>query len=340
MVRGEPPEAGSDLPAPYRSPWRSLAEALQAVAAAVLLKGRELWRRNHQSQLPLPRFWPRPLAALFWPLLLALAVLAVLLAVRLTALPARPPAGAAPGHQVPQTIGPRPAAPGIAAPSGPLRPPLGAPPASAGGVQDDAERGSAAQAPTGQGPAGQDGSAHGNAGQGNGPQASTAQSSTAQGSTAQSSAAQDGALQGSGNERRPAAGRAAAGPPARFSPALASTGATADPDTPPGAERSVAPRQPLQLDPLLALLSDREDRDLLQAVQPDPTAALLRLHLSERGDALSDQALLERAARWQQRALEAGYERLELVAAAGGLRARQALVGSGMILLAPAASPP
>jgi hypothetical protein len=321
VVRGEPPEAGSDLPAPYRSPWRSLAEALQAVAAAVLLKGRELWRRNHQGQLPLPRFWPRPLAALFWPLLLALAMLAaLLLAVRPTALPPRALAGAAPGHEAPLTTGPEGAAPSVSAPAGQLRPPAGALPPTAGGVQDPAEQASAGQGSGAQGSAG------------SGAQDSGEPDRAAQGGGAQASAAQGGR-----EKRRVGGGRAAAGPPARFSPALAGTEAAADPGGPPEAEPAAAP---LQLDPLLALLSDRQDRDLLQAAQPDPTAALLRLRLSERGDALSDQALLERAARWQQRALEAGYERLELVAAAGGLRARQALVGSGMILLAPAASPP
>jgi len=287
--------AGSDLPAPYRSPWRSLAEALRAVAAASLLKGRELWRRNHQGQLPLPRFWPRPLAVLFWPLLLALvalivlvALVALLLAVRLPALPPRSLAAAAPGPAASLTIAPSPPAPGVAAPSGQRRPPAEAPPPTAGELQGGAEQGSAAQG---------------------------------------------------GEERRRAAGRAAAGPPGRSSPVLASSEAAAAPAGAPEAEHPVAP-PPLQLDPLLALLSDREDRDLLQAAQPDPSAALLRLRLSERADALSDQALLERAARWQQRALAAGYERLELVAASGDLRARQALVGSGMILLAPAASPP
>ncbi|MEB3271800.1 MAG: hypothetical protein VKJ44_09170 [Synechococcus sp.] len=318
MVRGEPPEAGSDLPAPYRSPWRSLAEALQAVAAALLLKGRELWRRNHQGQLPLPRIWPRPLAALFWPLLLGLAVpAALLLVMRLPGLPPRSPLAAAPGPEAPLTIGPAGAAAGIAAPAGQLPSPAEALPPTAGGVQGQAERGSTEQ----------DRSTRGSAGPGEGPQNSPAQNSPAQ----------DSAAQDSREKRRLTGGRAAADPPARFSPALASSEAAADPGGPPRAE---PPAAPLQLDPLLALLSDREDRDLLLAAQPDPTTALLRLRLSERGDALSDQALLERAARWQQRALEAGYERLELVAAAGGLRARQALVGSGMILVAPAASPP
>ena len=51
-----------------------LAQDFQAVAASLRLQARELWRRNRQGELRLPRFWPADLAPLFWPLALALAV--------------------------------------------------------------------------------------------------------------------------------------------------------------------------------------------------------------------------------------------------------------------------
>lgn len=62
------------LPAPYRSPWRLLGQDLRAVLADLGLSLRRLLRLNRQGELPLPPFWPRQLAPLFWPLLLALAL--------------------------------------------------------------------------------------------------------------------------------------------------------------------------------------------------------------------------------------------------------------------------
>ncbi len=76
---GGPPPPRPPLPAPYRSPWRALAEDLRAAAASLRLGLWELWRRNGQGDLPRPAAWPRDLAPLFWPLLLALALVALLL---------------------------------------------------------------------------------------------------------------------------------------------------------------------------------------------------------------------------------------------------------------------
>jgi hypothetical protein len=97
------PEPSTNLPAPYRSPWRALAEDLRAVAASLRLGLQELWRRNGQGDLPRPAPWPRDLAPLFWPLLLALALAAlVLMGLGLgrmlggTAVGAREPASPAP----------------------------------------------------------------------------------------------------------------------------------------------------------------------------------------------------------------------------------------------------
>lgn len=107
MVRGES-GPGSDLPVPYRNPWGLLAADLRAVGASIVLKLRELWRRNGEADLWRPPFWPRSLAVLFWPALLtglaAALVVAMLLLGRLT--PASAPV--APGTST-QPAAPRPA---------------------------------------------------------------------------------------------------------------------------------------------------------------------------------------------------------------------------------------
>lgn len=75
--RGRPNPPSSDLPAPYRSPWKRLGADLEAVGADLVLRARELWRRNGQGSLWRPPFWPRSAAAAFWPLvLMAVLVLA------------------------------------------------------------------------------------------------------------------------------------------------------------------------------------------------------------------------------------------------------------------------
>ena len=63
-------QPGTDLPAPYRSPWLALGGDLVAVAADLRLRCRELWRRNRSGELPYPKAWPRSLAASFWPFVL------------------------------------------------------------------------------------------------------------------------------------------------------------------------------------------------------------------------------------------------------------------------------
>ena len=69
----------SNLPSSYVSPWWLLGQDLQAVAASLGLRARELWRRNGSGDLPRPPFWPRDGAVLFWPLVLV-GVLLLLLA--------------------------------------------------------------------------------------------------------------------------------------------------------------------------------------------------------------------------------------------------------------------
>ena len=248
MATGDSQGPGSDLPAPYRSPWRSLAEAISAAAADLRLRLRELIRLNREGQLPLPGFWPESTAALFWPLLLALVLALVLTAgLLLRGRPGQPP--------------PRPANPSLPATAStdprdlPLRPQSPA-------VPVPSER----QAP--------------------------------------------------GRDPDPVAGSEPASGPVQ---------AAAEIDTPL-----------LELDPLLALLSEEQPDGLLLAASPDPTSGTLRLTLSSSvAAALGATQLRQRAESWQQRALANGYERLELVDAQGRVLGRQALVGSGMILLAP-----
>ena len=72
------PEKPSLLPVPWSSPWKQLrqdlARDLPAVGSASVLRLRELWRRNRESDLSVPGFWPQALSAWFWPLLLAVAL--------------------------------------------------------------------------------------------------------------------------------------------------------------------------------------------------------------------------------------------------------------------------
>lgn len=66
----------SQLPAPYAPPWTRLGEDAVAMASWAWLKLRELWRRNGEGSLPLPSFWPRRSARLFWPIAIATVLLA------------------------------------------------------------------------------------------------------------------------------------------------------------------------------------------------------------------------------------------------------------------------
>ncbi len=106
----DPVPPPSDLPAPYASPWGQLGGALRAVLASLRLKVRELWRRNAEGDLSVPGFWPQPLSALFWPLLLAALLALPLLVWRL--LPHRVPEPAPTGASA------GPAAPAVPVPSG------------------------------------------------------------------------------------------------------------------------------------------------------------------------------------------------------------------------------
>ena len=86
-------ELPAPYPAPYVEPWGRLAVDLRAALASTVLKLREMVRRNREGDLSVPGFWPQSLAALFWPVLLALGVGVLALLVSLlikTASPSSP----------------------------------------------------------------------------------------------------------------------------------------------------------------------------------------------------------------------------------------------------------
>lgn len=118
-------EPGSDLPAPYVSPWSLLRQDLRAVIASLVLSLREALRRNREGSLPRPGFWPQPLALFFWPALLLLG-LACVVALVLVLTPLRMSwtgGGSAPGP----ALSPAPAAEDAAAATALETPPMAAP---------------------------------------------------------------------------------------------------------------------------------------------------------------------------------------------------------------------
>lgn len=307
MARGERERPGPPpLPAPYRNPWSDLADALRAVVADRRLALQRLWRRNREGELPLPSLWPRDLAPLFWPLLLS-AVLALLVGLggwllKGTALRSTP---ATTGESA--TVAPLTAVTPLTA-SEPEEPPSGA------------------ARPLQVRPAGPDGmEAHPR------PDEPSAAAVLAGGSRNDLSAPpREGTASASRSSRDPAPG--AAPPPSQAALAEGDASVGYGPGT---TSRPEAPAAALRLDPLLELLGPGEDAGLLLMACPDPATSRLSLTLAPAAEALPQAELLERAQRWQQRARDAGYERLELRDPQGRLRGRGALVGSGMILLAP-----
>jgi hypothetical protein len=90
---------------------------------------------------------------------------------------------------------------------------------------------------------------------------------------------------------------------------------------------------PLELDPLLELISQQDPWHLIARMHPLPASSRLELQLTDAFAELPQEQRLQEAERWLERSLELGYEQLVLVDAAGRPLGRQARVGSGMILL-------
>ena len=94
-----------------------------------------------------------------------------------------------------------------------------------------------------------------------------------------------------------------------------------------------APATRLELDPLLALLSNDDPEGCIASARPHPEQGLLDLELVSTWAGLPLQRRQQQADIWLQRSRELGYERLRLVAPGGNLLAQAARVGSGMVLL-------
>lgn len=110
-LASDAPPAGPDpahpYPAPYEEPWGRLAFDLRAALASTGLRLRELARRNRQGEFAVPASWPRSLAWLFWPLVLAfsLALLLALVTALVTAVGPAPVARSdSPGAPVQEPI--------------------------------------------------------------------------------------------------------------------------------------------------------------------------------------------------------------------------------------------
>ena len=121
-------------------------------------------------------------------------------------------------------------------------------------------------------------------------------------------------------------------PQALGQPAARSVGsAPSSPEPPELAEPAPAVR--LELDPLLALLSNDDPDGSISSALPHPEQGLLDLELLSTWAGLPLQRRQQQADLWLQRSRELGYERLRLVAPGGNLLAQAARVGSGMVLL-------
>jgi hypothetical protein len=94
-----------------------------------------------------------------------------------------------------------------------------------------------------------------------------------------------------------------------------------------------------ELDPLAALLTRPGADGLLLGAQARSDQLTLVVQVSPAYGQGSPAEQQQRADRWQQWAFELGYDHLELRDSSAGLMARDALVGSGMIVLTPSPRP-
>ncbi len=296
----EPERPGAPLPAPYQDPFSRLAEDLRAVVASLRLRLRELWRRNRQGDLARPGFWPRDLAPLYWPLLLSCGLLLLVL------LP----------WQLARLLPQRPAPPiSLNSPNADAIPGNATAPGSIANNSHPPDSLS-----TGSPPA-------------NFPPANSLPTNSLPGdSLATKSSAAAGAAPGvAATEELASPGATAVGidgagadeTRAGVGGALADSSAASSPPGPAlGAEMA-----------LLEEFAQQDPGQLIVVAQADPETAMVRLQLTEGYGRLSQRRRQAQAERWWQRSLELGYEQLQLRDGLGRMLARQARVGSGMILL-------
>ncbi len=315
-------EPRSPLPAPYEDPWRRLATDLAAVVASAGLKVREIWRLNGEGSLGTPAFWPRDLAPLFWPLLLALGLaLMVGLGLRLTGwwggLAADPGAkrtatvapqasGQGPDSGLPgiPSANPDPDVTGLA--GGPSAAPR---PADPGGGSPDLP----SFWPWRKGPGGE-------------------QADRAAGGPAM-------VEPGAGSAADPTAGAPSTTVRDDSSPLDAGDGPTAGRAADSMAGSAAENAASSVISPLVELVGVDPPPWVL-ALEQRPAEGLLRLQLAGAYEALPFAERRTLAERWLARCRELGYERLELVDPAGRTLGRPARVGSGMILLDALSTPP
>ena len=287
------PAGGSNLPAPYRNPWRSLAEALSAVAADSRLRLQELWRRNGEGDLRRPGWWPRDLAPLFWPLLLA-AALALLAAGFSLALP-----------RIQQLRAPAPSPSAASEPRSES-------PADNGTDRNESDRnGPVTARPSEQ------------------PEAS----GVAQPERASAPEAENTTVERPG-ERRPAS-EATRRPQPRSESRSALDAQPGSERVPDAVSEPVLEPEPesAPLDPLVELLERPGSDGLLRAAEGQPQRGTLQLQVRPAFKRLQRAEQQRHAELWQTWAQELGYDHLELRDGLGALLARDALVGSGMIVL-------
>ncbi len=113
-------------------------------------------------------------------------------------------------------------------------------------------------------------------------------------------------------------------------------------ETSPNLEAVPAPEleQPqVPLDPLAELVQRPEADGLLIGAQVLPDQVTLELQVSAGFDRLPAAEQQRRALQWQQWSTDLGYDHLELRDSRAGLLARDALVGSGMIVLSESSRP-
>jgi hypothetical protein len=134
-------------------------------------------------------------------------------------------------------------------------------------------------------------------------------------------------------------------PPQKLTTPLPQARSTAEPELLPAPQLPAASPEPaatptpetpvLDLDPLVQLLSEQDPRHLIVAARPRPASGLLELELTSGFIQLPAAERQAEAEAWLERSRGLGYDSLRLVDAEGLPLGRQALVGSGMILLDP-----
>jgi len=349
-MRRSRPEPGSGLPAPYEDPWRRLGAAAIAVLASLGLRLRELWRRNGQGDVLLPRWWPRGQASLFWPLLLALLVAVLSLpagvmlarrrgATTLVATPVLSPAAPAaapapearPRAESPPAPPPAPSPPPVSAPAldpaaegepaGPSQPPadspgdsLADPSADSSGVLPADPSGDLPAEPSAELPA------------------DLAADLPSRPTNKTSKKTSNNTSNKTRNKTRITASDSPAPPPT--SPRAPAPGSgSADPAAAPAAASAGPVDGDAQAALLLRALLGEMPPTWAMAVETSAAEGLLRLRLDAPFAALPLAERQRLADGWLARSQDLGYERLELVDGRDRPLGRPARVGSGMILL-------